>query len=72
MMKTTHFFSKSLVFYRANRLGFFRAKEQLLTIAFLKRGTRANRSLSLFNKSDFEQKSKERQSEFPTLILKLV
>ena len=71
MMKTTHFLSKSLVFYRANRLFFFRAKEQLLTIAFLKRGTRANGSLSLF-KSDLEQKSKERQSEFPTLILKLV
>ena len=33
----------------------------------LKKSGWANRSLSLFNMSDFERKSEERKSEFPTL-----
>ena len=40
-----------------------------LTVALLSRALVANCSQSLFHMSDFEQKSKERKSEFPTLVI---
>ena len=39
-----------------------------LAVAFFKRETRANHSNSLFYMSNYERKSEERNSEFPTLL----